>query len=1076
MAFDYEKEDWSKVNTATRLYYDYQKEQDAAKKAGLKQKILDEYRVRYTDVCQNEFATLSCLQVIADNDFYFDSYDGSKVTTKQMSEEDEQKHYNTLMSDIEDDDKILENKSFSDYAKILARLKAAFLLAKDKNKEKLNKLMEQVREKIANSSVNKQDKAAFMEADASGALEGVDQSVLTKIGSKLFNVATTLKSNLKEREKEVWKILANISLFNDQGKADKETFGDFSGIIDDLDVVDENDNPVENKKVQLEGLFDAAKAETAAEVIGNEKISLEKVRNYLQTIFSGYVITAAGASHVPEPNNISDEQSYNRYLENVKAKLQEFINTFGSKKIKIKTKQLETATANALTEADEKVKTLEKDNNVKLTTTRTNIQRIREHAGKIKGWTFEVTENVVKNIKANKWQHLANTAATIGVGAASLWAAPYLGVAVAGYAVYSAAGAWTWPVLGLAKKLQSEAKQNNQKISFRDAWEKAWNIKKEDKNYKNTAIFGTVAGVVGAGLGLGSMAAAGISGVAAKTGAFLARSASSTTAQLTSFIHARKDYIKNSTPENLANQKAARNSLILGATLSGIFSYLSLDNMEVNGGAELTGQANSINADSLQHNAISADSLSHNAISADSLQHNAISADSLQHNAISADSLSDNAISADSLQHNAISADSLASKQTVGTETITDGGAVPAAATATDNILVEKLGGNVERTTTVENGVAYVQYNGIPEGDVQTSESFQNFLDKRIHTKGMNQYNNLVTVRDAEGAVVPLEDATAVMLDRLENEFTLPQGMSEEHALYVAYMRAHYYGDKSLLNLIACPEGADTNITAYLSEHAKEFNTHSIKGVPMGYPVDENYKAINKAFNVDTILCQKEVAQEIEEVKPVTRSYIETEVKVETPPTAINFAAAQDAPRYGTEVFAGDRHDYAVTGDVSGRFIRVDNDGNVRVWEQDGMHVKGSDYISRRSGGEMKVPFAVNLSGIENLPKPDVAENGGVTTLAYGKGDNALTILVEKDGDAHAFVGKQEIYLDTDSANKMGEIVSNNMKDYVPSAETENANAHLRHVSGNRTKMQKAIDKAGKKISDMIAKACQRGR
>ena len=1061
MAFDYEKEDWSKVNIATGLYYDYHKEQDAAKKAGLKQDILEEYRVRYANVRQNEFATLSCLQVIADNDFYFDSYDGSEVVTKQMSEKDKQTIYNTLMNDIEDNDKILENKSFSEYAKILARLKAAFLLAKDKNKEKLNKLMEQVREKIANSSVNKQDKVVFMEADASGALEGMDQSVLTNIGSKLFNVATILKSNLKKREKEVWKILGNISLFNNQGKADKETLGDFSGIIDDLDVVDENDKPVENKKNQLEVLFDAAKAETAAEVIGNEKISLEKVRNYLQTIFSGYVITAAGASHVPEPNNISDEQSYNRHLENAKAKIQEFINTLGSKKIKIKTKKLEAATADALTEADVKVKTLEKDNNVKLYTTRANIQRIRESAGKIKEWTFETTKNVVKNIKENKWQHLTNTAAVVGVGAVSMWATPALGAAVAAYAAYSAAGAWTWPVLGLAKKLQSEAKQNNQKISFKEAWKKAWNIKKEDKSYKNTAIFGTVAGVVGAGLGLGSMAAAGISGVAAKTGAFLARSASSTTAQLTSFIHARKDYIKNSTPENFANKKAARNSLILGATLSGIFSYLSLDNMEVNGGAELTGQANSINADSLQLNAISADSLSHNAISADSLQHNAISADSLS--------------------DNAISADSLASKQTVGTETIADGGdrsasAVPAAATATDNILVEKLGGNVERTTTVENGVAYVQYNGIPEGDVQTSESFQNFLDKRIHTKGMNQYNNLVTVRDAEGAVVPLEDATAVMLDRLENEFTLPQGMSEEHALYVAYMRAHYYGDKSLLNLIACPEGADTNITAYLSEHAKEFNTHSIKGVPMGYPVDENYKAINKAFNVDTILCQKEVAQEIEEVKPVTRSYIETEVKVETPPTAINFAAAQDASRYGTEVFAGDRHDYAVTGDVSGRFIRVDNDGNVRVWEQDGMHVKGSDYISRRSGGEMKVPFAVNLSGIENLPKPDVAENGGVTTLAYGKGDNALTILVEKDGDAHAFVGKQEIYLDTDSANKMGEIVSNNMKDYVPSAETENANAHLRHVSGNRTKMQKAIDKAGKKISDMIAKACQRGR
>ena len=665
-----------------------------------------------------------------------------------------------------------------------------------------------------------------------------------------------------------------------------------------------------------------------------------------------------------------------------------------------------------------------------------------ERAGKIKGWTFGVTENVVKNIKANKWQHLANTAATIGVGAASLWAAPYLGVAVAGYAVYSAAGAWAWPVVGYAKKLQSEAKQNNQKISFRDAWKKAWNTKKEDKNYKNTAIFGTVAGVVGAGLGLGSMAA-GISGVAAKTGAFLARSASSTTAQLTSFIHARKDYRKNPTEENLANQKAARNSLILGATLSGIFSYLSLDNMEVNTSMEQSAVVESVSDDLAAKEEFYS--------------------------------------KATSWWHNNDQATEAVSQGLSDAETIADGGdlsasAVPTAATATDNILVEKLGGNVERTTTVENGVAYVQYNGIPEGDVQTSESFQNFLDKRIHTKGMNQYNNLVTVRDAEGAVVPLEDATAVMLDRLENEFTLPQGMSEEHALYVAYMRAHYYGDKSLLNLIACPEGADTNITAYLSEHAKEFNTHSIKGVPMGYPVDENYKAINKAFNVDTILCQKEVAQVIEEEKPVTRSYIEAEVKVETPPTAINFAAAQDAPRYGTEVFAGDRYDYAVTGDVSGRFIRVDNDGNVRVWEQDGMHVKGSDYISRRSGGEMKVPVGIRLDGIENLPNPTVAENGGVTTLTYGKGDNALTISVEKDGDAHAYIKGKEYYLDDESAYKMGVVVSKHMEGCVASVETENANAHLRHVSGNRTKMQKAIDKAGKKISDMIAKACQRGR
>lgn len=215
------------------------------------------------------------------------------------------------------------------------------------------------------------------------------------------------------------------------------------------------------------------------------------------------------------------------------------------------------------------------------------------------GKTYETRKAAVEQIKNNKWRLIADTAAT-GIVAATAATGVALPV-VAGYAVYTAAGSWVWPLIEKKTKAIREAKKNGASTKewegfngLKKAFAQIKSDNKEYKKYKNRAYTGTAFGIAGAGLVAGVGAASGwavdkAGYLTAKVASSAVRSVGSITSQLLNYKDVKKDFKADPSAENRAKLKQAKWGLGLGATLAMAGNLLSFNHVLAANNSEHTG-------------------------------------------------------------------------------------------------------------------------------------------------------------------------------------------------------------------------------------------------------------------------------------------------------------------------------------------------------------------------------------------------------------------------------------------------------------------------------------------------------
>ena len=354
-----------------------------------------------------------------------------------------------------------------------------------------------------------------------------------------------------------------------------------------------------------------------------------------------------------------------------------------------------------------------------------------------------------------------------------------------------------------------------------------------------------------------------------------------------------------------------------------------------------------------------------------------------------------------------------------GNDSTSESEVPPAAPQPGDVLSRQELGDGVVKTVTMGTKYNFIQYEGIPEGTVQTPDDFQSFLEHRIHN--MNQYNKLVNVVDGAGNNVPLEQATDIMLKRLsEGRLDIPEGMTPEHALYIAYMKAHYFGDKSLLQTIACPGSAETNaIHNQLALDSRLFNNHNIRGVGYGVPTN-GMKLIDNSGTVDARICAPSPEhttrlQDSELLKPLQEIIAKAETNPDTRQViTLNF---RDPYSEATGTYASGKDNFAVeqtTADGDVKYMRMEKDGTLHLY-QDNVDLNADH---RLAAGDIEVEHHIPLSlNMNNLGAAKITDLENVTTYQYGEGKNALVFTIDKEsGIVTTTIGKQEVVLDQKTA------------------------------------------------------------
>ena len=355
------------------------------------------------------------------------------------------------------------------------------------------------------------------------------------------------------------------------------------------------------------------------------------------------------------------------------------------------------------------------------------------------------------------------------------------------------------------------------------------------------------------------------------------------------------------------------------------------------------------------------------------------------------------------------------------------GGGTPAqtAPQPGDILSKEDFGYGVTKTVTMGEKYNYIQYEGLPEGTLQTPDDFQSFLEHRIHN--MNQYNKLVNVVDGAGNNVPLEQATDIMLKRLsEGRLDIPEGMTPEHALYIAYMKAHYFGDKSLLQTIACPDGAEAGaIHNQLALDSRLFNTAKIPGVPYGVPTD-GMKLIDNSGTVNVKVCAPEV-EHVEEVSRLETVELKDQARAGSQPKEVpEYTGEQQTPQTVlTATYAGQKQDVPfdinrLTKDAQPEVININKDGNMVLWAKGEMTLPTGEAISRF---EVETPVYLNPD-LSNATLSNIVTKGAVRSYIFGEGDNALTVGIDQSGHAKVFLGQDEINLGSESARQVNDLIA----------------------------------------------------
>ena len=701
-------------------------------------------------------------------------------------------------------DKLIEGKEYVDIHELEAAQNLVNGIANKEKKAKAQKKLDEVFKSYEDENGLNQDVEVLRKNDKS-----LDES-LEHIN--LYGEDGTITEDFKELEQ----VLANVEIVEDDGS-----------------VVDE-----EKKTKNLSQMFDAAKLEAYQENVGNLKYLMaskneqrKQLTSKVKDLFVAKLGMAGVAStfELPTAEEQQDESKFKVYLERKAKAADDFIASLieGGKKLQVKVKDVITACADTDVEVSKFKDILETKLGKGKSALGKRLKAFREKSVSLWGKAYEVSRKVVKNVKEHKWQHIANTAATLAVAMSG-----YGTAAIIGYAAYSAAGAWVWPVVAEAQKQRAAAKANGEKTSFLASMKSAWKVKKADKDYKRQSLFGMVGAVAGGLVGAGGTSM-GLDKASSRIFSGLARTASSISAQATAMIVARKEYKKNPSEENKSKWKAAKTSFYIGLGISAVGSWLSLRRL----GSDVAEHVDAITKVGHSDAGVVG-------VGTEDWQDQVQPSTPLREGWGKMPEVP----SAD--DNNAVA-------EGVDVEVET-----PATPQVGDEIFRKDHGNGIVETRVLgENGMAYQQVSGL-KGGIETSDSVQAFYEHRIHN--MNQYNNLMEMLPNEdGSVMTVNEAVDAMLKQIDSGFVeLPEGMTPEHAIHTAFMHAHYTGDMSAIEALRCPDGKWDTVEMF-EKLAPKYSTDN--GF-IGRPVDPDAKLIMRAGTVEMKTpCEVNEGQAIEE-------------------------------------------------------------------------------------------------------------------------------------------------------------------------------------------------------------------
>ena len=376
----------------------------------------------------------------------------------------------------------------------------------------------------------------------------------------------------------------------------------FDTLQDKVEIVDDDNQKVadDEAKKYWDALLESAKQQAIMLRSGDISFFMKKEDEKRQTlkrdikdfVSMGVARGVAGsAMDVPsEKEAVVGSKDYAQYVKKEAAKAEQALSKFfeEGKKVSIKTGFF-------LTEAAE---TSKKMMSYGYRWSQKGFNRVaqvfsekqKSFAAKMKnlfGKAYEVKQAAVEQIKNNKWRLVADTAATgiVAVTAGTGLALPV----VAGYALYTAAGSWVWPLAEKKAKAIREAKKSGKDIAewtgmkgLKKAFHEIKANDKEYKKYKNRAYTGTAFGIAGAGVvaGVGAASSWAVDKagyMAAKVASSVLRSTGSITSQWLNLRDVKKDFKEDPSAENRAKLKQAKWGLGIGAAIAFAGNFLSFN-------------------------------------------------------------------------------------------------------------------------------------------------------------------------------------------------------------------------------------------------------------------------------------------------------------------------------------------------------------------------------------------------------------------------------------------------------------------------------------------------------------------
>lgn len=376
----------------------------------------------------------------------------------------------------------------------------------------------------------------------------------------------------------------------------------FDTLQDKVEIVDDDNQKVadDEAKKYWDALLESAKQQAVMLRSGDISFFMKKEDEKRQTlkrdikdfVSMGVARGVAGsAMDVPsEKEAVAGSKDYAQYVKKEAAKAEQALSRFfeEGKKVSIKTGFF-------LTEAAE---TSKKMMSYGYRWSQKGFNRVaqvfsekqKSFEAKMKnlfGKAYEVKQAAVEQIKNNKWRLVADTAATgiVAVTAGTGLALPV----VAGYALYTAAGSWVWPLAEKKAKAIREAKKSGKDIAewtgmkgLKKAFHEIKANDKEYKKYKNRAYTGTAFGIAGAGVvaGVGAASSWAVDKagyMAAKVASSVLRSTGSITSQWLNLRDVKKDFKEDPSAENRAKLKQAKWGLGIGAAIAFAGNFLSFN-------------------------------------------------------------------------------------------------------------------------------------------------------------------------------------------------------------------------------------------------------------------------------------------------------------------------------------------------------------------------------------------------------------------------------------------------------------------------------------------------------------------